>query len=81
VRQYTDRELLPLVQMCKKKADLAMVAYTVNTTLLTGMRDTSMTKTREEARRIQAENTLEQLGQQQKSSEASQQAGTSLEGS
>lgn len=81
VRQYTDRELLPLVQICKKKADLATVAYTLNTTLLTGMRDTSMTKTREEARRIQAESTLEQLGQQQKNSEASQQADTSSDSS
>lgn len=81
VKQYTDKELLPLILASKKKADLATAAYMMNTTLVTGMRDTSMTKTREEARRIQAENTLEQLGQQPKSSPTSQQADTSSEDS
>lgn len=77
VRQYTDKDLLPVIVASKKKAELATAAFMMNTTLVTGMRDTGMTKTREEAKRIRAESTLEQLGQQQKSSPTSQQADTS----
>lgn len=80
VKQYTDKELLPLMLASKKKADLATAAYMMNTTLATGMKDTGMTKTREEAKRIQAENNLDRLGQQPKSSPTSPQAATSSEG-
>lgn len=81
VKQYTDRELLPIMVASKKKADLATAAFMMNITLVTGMKDTGMTKTREEQKRIQAESTLERLGQQQKSSPTSPQADTSSESS
>ncbi len=81
VKQYSDRELIPVFQLLKKKADLATAASTMNTILATAMKDTGMAKTREEAKRIRAESTLAQLGQQQRNSPTSQQADTSAEDS
>lgn len=81
IKQYSDRELLQIINIGKKKADMATAAYSLNIILATAMKDTSMTKTREEAKRIQAENVLEQLGQQQKNSPTSQPADISSDSS
>ena len=49
VRAYTDIELTQAVSLIKKKADVAMAVYSINTTLLIGMRETIMKMNREEA--------------------------------
>lgn len=58
VKEYTQAQLLPIVMEGKKK--VPSDAYFVNTTLLTAMRDTMMTMTREGANRGQAARAGEQ---------------------
>lgn len=49
IRAYTDVELTQAVALIKKKADVAMAIYSINTTLLIEMRETIMRMNREEA--------------------------------
>lgn len=49
VRAYTDIELTQAVSLIKKKTDVALAVYSINTTLLIGMRETIMKMNREEA--------------------------------
>lgn len=49
VKQYSDVEMIPVVHMCKKK--IQVTGYFVLTILLTGIRDTIMMMTLEEAER------------------------------
>lgn len=53
VKEYTEDELRPVIEEAKKKVPVE--AYLINTILLTGMRDTVMSMTREEVRRIRPE--------------------------
>lgn len=50
VKQYTEKELLPLVECAKKKVPLE--PYLTATILLTAMKDTAMQMTRKEAENI-----------------------------
>ena len=50
VAQYTEGELLPFLEVCKKKVPVD--AYVMDIILLTGMKDTAMNMTKEEANRI-----------------------------
>ena len=52
IRQYTEAELAGAVALIKKKAETALVTYTLNTTLLIGMRETVMKMNRQEAKAI-----------------------------
>lgn len=52
VKQYSEMELLPVVKLCKKKAEAQLAVYCTATMLLTDMRTTMMAMTREEASRI-----------------------------
>lgn len=58
IKQYTDNELLPVISLCKKKAE--PFAYYANITFLTEMKDTMMAMTREEVERIQVALRMEQ---------------------
>ena len=69
VKQYSDKELLPLVDMCKKKAQLE--DYFLITIYLTEMRDTIKSMTREEVNRIRQESFMAQRGQSGKSTPVS----------
>lgn len=53
VRQYYDAELEPIISEGKKKVPAE--SYLINTILLTGMKDTVMAMTREEAERFRQE--------------------------
>lgn len=64
-RQYTDSDYMPLMILCKKKAEKQTFAYTQNITLATVMKMTTMTMTRAEVQRGQAELSGEARGQQQ----------------
>lgn len=50
VKQYTEKELLPIVECAKKKVPLE--SYLTATILLTAMKDTAMQMTRKEAENI-----------------------------
>lgn len=80
VKQYTTAELLPLIRLAKKKAEKEMLAYTLSTILVTAMKDTTMTMTKQEAKRIQAEKAGEQHGQPPKNLITSREADSSSEG-
>lgn len=62
VREYTDSDYLPLMIMCKKKAQKQSAAHLHNTTLATDMKLTTMTMTRKEVSRIRAGHSGEQPG-------------------
>ena len=50
VKEYTDEQLAEIIAVGKKK--VPYIAFLTNTILVTGMRDTIMTMTKEEAERI-----------------------------
>lgn len=50
VKEYTDEQLSEILSVGKKK--VPYIAFLTNTILVTGMRDTMMTMTKEEAERI-----------------------------
>ena len=60
VRQYSEGELLPFIEMCKKKVPVE--GYLIATMFLTGIKDTAMNMTREEANRILHERSGEKRG-------------------
>lgn len=68
VRQYSDAELIPLINLGKKKAQVE--AYFAATMLLTEMRDTVMMMTREEVNRIRQESFGAQHGRLERSTNA-----------
>lgn len=70
VKEYTDAELLPLIQTAKKKVQLE--EYFATTILLTEMKETAKMMTRAEVERIRAESFMEQRGQSRKSTSTSQ---------
>jgi hypothetical protein len=65
VKCYTEEELLPYIEECKKKVPVQ--GYYGCIMLLTAMKDTSMMMTRAEVNRIQAEQITERLGALEKS--------------
>lgn len=65
IKEYTDVDYLPLMLLCKKKAQKQSAAYLHNTTLATDMKMTTMTMTRKEVNRIRVAHSMEQPGQQQ----------------
>lgn len=65
VKEYRNDELLPYLAECKKKVGLEDYIY--STILVTGMKDTVMSMTREEVEHIQAELIMAQHGASQKS--------------
>lgn len=69
VKQYSDKELMPLVELCKKKVQLE--DYCLITIYLTEMRDTIKSMTREEVNRIRQESFMAQRGRSGKSTPAS----------
>lgn len=50
IKEYTDEQLAEIISVGKKK--VPYIAFLTNTILVTGMRDTIMTMTKEEAERI-----------------------------
>lgn len=69
VKQYSDKELMPLVELCKKKAQPG--DYFLITIYLTEMRDTIKSMTREEVSRIRQESFMAQRGQSGKNTPVS----------
>lgn len=70
IRQAGDKELLPILEYCKKKVDVE--SYCVATIYLTEMRDTIMTMTRKEVNSFLRANRGEQPGASEKNTDASQ---------
>lgn len=68
IKQYDDNELLPIIELCKKKVPLE--TFCVTTILLTETKDTIMTMTREEVNRFRQENVSVQRGASGKSTDA-----------
>lgn len=68
VRQYTDAELVPVVQLAKKKVEMEMLSSMINTTSLTAMKMTRIARNREEASLSQAASGTAARGQQQRNS-------------
>ena len=68
VRQYSEAELLPFIEMCKKKVQLT--EYFVAIILLTEMKDTMMMMTRAEAEHIRQGSNGAQHGTQVKNTNA-----------
>lgn len=68
VKQYSDEELLPVIELCKKKVQVE--AYCATTILLTEMKDTIMIMTREEVSRIRQESIMAQRGRSEKNTNA-----------
>lgn len=60
VKQYSEDDLVPFIDLCKKKVPVE--GYLIATMLLTGMRDDTMNMTREEVSRILQERTGGQRG-------------------
>lgn len=60
VRQYSEGELVPFLNLCKKKVPVE--GYLIATMLLTGIKDSAMNMTREEAGRILRARSGEQRG-------------------
>lgn len=77
IKGYSDAELLPIIAEGKKKVPLA--AYLTATMLLQDMRETIKMMSRKEVRAFQAAQLGAQLGQQGKSTTASQNAEPSSE--
>lgn len=69
IKQYTNAELLPYIEECKKK--MGVEEYFLSTILLIGMNDTTKSMTRKEVQAIQAEQLSAQLGLSQKNSPTS----------
>lgn len=69
VMQYSDKELLPLVELCKKKVQVE--DYCIITISLTEMRDTIKAMTREEVSRILQGNFMGQRGLSEKNTPVS----------
>lgn len=67
VKEYSESELLPYVQMCKKK--VLLPEYYVVTTYLIEMRDTIMAQTTKEVNRTLQEHLLERQIQSRKSTQ------------
>lgn len=68
VREYTDEELLPYIEECKKKVPVE--SYFGCIMLLTAMKDTMMMMTRKEVNHIQAEQLMAQRGALEKNGKA-----------
>lgn len=68
VKQYSDEELLPVIELCKKKVQVE--AYCATTILLTEMKDTIMIMTREEVNRIRQESIMAQRGRSERNTNA-----------
>lgn len=77
VKQYSDKELLPLVNLAKKKVEMEMLASMMLTTSLTAMKMTRIARNKEEANLSRVESGTEAPGQPAKSSPTSQQADSS----
>ncbi len=67
IRAYTDIELTQAVALIKKKVDVAMAVYSINTTLLIGMRETIMKMNRAEAAATHQELFGDKVGKSAKS--------------
>ena len=65
MREYTDGELLPFIDLCKKK--VGVEEYCMITIYLTEMKDTMKSMTREEVNRIRQESFMAQRGLSEKS--------------
>ena len=66
IRAYTDLELTEAVNLIKKKVEIALAIYSVNTTLLIGMRETIMKMNRQEAKAILQELSTDKAGKSAK---------------
>lgn len=67
IRAYTDAELTEALNMIKKKAEITLVIYSLNTTLMIGMRETIMKMNREEAKATLQELSGDKAGKSAKS--------------
>ena len=66
IRNYTDLELAEAVNLIKKKAEIALAVYSLNTTLLIAMKETIMKMNRAEAKATLQELSMEQAGKSAK---------------
>lgn len=66
IRAYTDLELAPAFDLIKKKAEIALAAFSLNTTLLIAIRETTMRMNRQEAKTILQELSGENPGKSAK---------------
>ena len=66
IRNYTDLELHPAVDLIKKKVGVALALYSLNTTYLIGIRETIMKMNREEARATLQELSSDKTGKSAK---------------
>lgn len=66
IRAYTDLELTEAVNLIKKKVEIALAIYSLNTTLLIGMRETIMKMNRQEAKAILQELSTDKAGKSAK---------------
>ncbi len=66
IRAYTDVELAQAVALIKKKVDVALVVYSLNTTYLIEMRETIMKMNRSEAKSILQELSSDKVGKSAK---------------
>ena len=67
IRNYTDIELTEAINLIKKKAEIALVVYSYNTTSLIGMKETIMKMNRAEAKSILQELSGDKAGKSAKS--------------
>lgn len=79
VRSYTDLELSAAVQLIKKKAEIALAVYSLNTTLMIAMRETVMKMNRQEAKATLQELSGDNPGKSAKSAHGSQSPSASSE--
>ena len=66
IRNYTDLELTEAINLIKKKAEIALVVYSYNTTSLIGMKETVMKMNRAEAKAILQELSTDKVGKSAK---------------
>ena len=67
IRNYTDLELTEAINLIKKKAEIALVIYSINTTSLIGMKETVMKMNRAEAKATLQELSGDKAGKSAKS--------------
>ncbi|MDE7345666.1 MAG: hypothetical protein K2N48_02870 [Muribaculaceae bacterium] len=67
IRNYADTELAEAIQLIKKKVEIALAVYSLNTTLMIAMRETVMKMNREEAKAILQELSTDKAGKSAKS--------------
>ena len=66
-RNYTDIELAEAIQLIKKKVEIALAVYSLNTTLMIAMRETVMKMNRAEAKAILQELSGDKAGKSARS--------------